>query len=118
MKIFLLILFGFSGFAQKAVYNKITKAGNFTEYETKKGDLIKTGDTITIGYPIYTDFKFLTQGDFQISAALSNSKIIISKIKTTGNNNIGYKTYLYFKGIGSNCKIDYEAALETGEIKK
>jgi hypothetical protein len=118
MKTIVLLLFiSFSGFAQKAVYNKTNTAGKFSEYQTKEGSVLKVGDTITIGYPLGQYFTFITQGDLQVEARLSNSKVTISKIKSIGNAARGFKTYLFFKGYGFNCSIDYEAALETGEIK-
>ena len=113
----LFLLIGFSGFAQKAIYNKIDVAGNFTEYHTKSGDVLKINDTITIGYPLGKEFTFLTQGDLFVAARLSNTKVSVSKIKSAGNKNRGYKIYVLFKGYGAPVHIDYEAALETGEIK-
>lgn len=117
-KLVLLLFFSCSVFSQTAIYNKIEKAGLFKEYQTKSGNILKIGDTINILLPRQgNEFTFLTQGDFQISAHLSNTKVSISKIKTVGNKTRGFKTYLGFKGYGFNCFIDYESALEVGEIK-
>jgi len=119
-KIIFILLIGFSGFAQKAVYNKTTKSGNFTEYETKKGELIKIGDTITIGYPFSGSyFTFITQGGAQTLPTLSNQKVVISNFKSIGKTKTGFKVYPIIKGYGwVPIYIDYESALETGEIKQ
>jgi hypothetical protein len=117
MKITLLILFiSFNCLGQTAVYNKLSEKGIFEQYQTKDGLILKNGDAIKIGYPLGQDFTFITQGDLQVSARLSNSEVSISKIKSIGNPVRGYKIYLFFKGYGINCAIDYESALETGEI--
>lgn len=111
-KIILLLLISFSGFAQKAIYNKTNESGKFTEYQTKDGFTLKVGDTITIGYPTDKNFRFITQGDLEVAPRMANVKVTVSKIKLVKS-----KTYVFFKGYGFNVAIDYEAALETGEIK-
>lgn len=117
IKIILLLLISFSGYSQKAIYNKINQPGIFSEYQTKAGSVLKIGDTITIGYPLGQEFTFLTQGDLHAAASLSNNKVIVSKIKSVGSKTRGYKAYTLFKGYGAAIYIDYESALETGEIK-
>ncbi|MCI4443145.1 MAG: hypothetical protein JHC39_06510 [Lentimicrobium sp.] len=117
-KIILILLISFSAFSQKAIYNKTNKEGIFKEYQTKNGDILKVGDTIQIGYPQGSEFKFITQGNVGCASFLSNSKAVVSKIKSIGNITRGFKTYALFKGYGLSVYIDYEAALETGEIKK
>lgn len=113
----LLLFVSFSAFSQKATYNKTNESGKFTEYQTKEGNVLKLGDTITIGYPLGNNFTFITQGDLNGSASLANKRVKISKIKSIGNSIRGYKTYILFSGYGISVHIDYEAALETGEIK-
>jgi hypothetical protein len=44
-----------------------------------------------------------------VAARLSNTKVVIAKIKATGNNIRGYKIYALFKGYGAAVYIDYEA---------
>jgi hypothetical protein len=120
MKIIILfLLISHSIFSQKVIYNKIEKTGDFTEYETKSKNILKIGDTITIGYPFSGNFfTFITQGGAQTSPILSNKKVVVSKIKSVGSKNSGYKIYPIFKGFGwVPIYIDYESALETGEIK-
>lgn len=119
MKNLILVLFFITSIcsAQTAIYNKTKTEGKFTEYQTKSGNIIKIGDTITINYPRGENFTFISQGDLKVSATLSNSKVVVSKIKLVGNPTRGYKTYVFFKGYGFNCDIDYESALEVGEIK-
>jgi hypothetical protein len=113
----LLLLISFPIFAQKAIYNKTKEKGEFIEYQTKSGDLVKIGDTITIGFPLGQEFTFLTQGDLHVASFLSNSKVVVKKIKSVGNQTRGFKTYMLFGGYGASVYIDYESALETGEIK-
>ncbi|OXB01716.1 hypothetical protein B0A75_04555 [Flavobacterium oncorhynchi] len=103
--------------AQTAVYNKTKSAGNFKEYQTKEGQVLKIGDSLTIGYPLGKDFTFLTQGNQPVAAFLSNNKIKISNFKSVGSTNRGYKIYALFKGYGIPVYIDYESAVETGEVK-
>lgn len=103
--------------AQTAVYNKTKTTGNFKEYLTKDGKSLKIGDTITIGYPLGKEFTFLTQGNQSVAAFLSNNKVIVSNFKSIGSTNKGFKIYALFKGYGLPVFIDYESALETGEIK-
>lgn len=118
-KIILLLLISISGFSQKASYNKINSEGNFTEYQTKEGVILKIGDTLKIGYPRSTNFTFITQGGENVAAFLSNAKVVVTKLKSIGNKNRGFKMYALFKGYGLvPVYIDYDSAFETGEIKK
>lgn len=103
--------------AQTTTYNKTKAEGKYIEYQTKSGDKIKVGDTIIIGYPRGENFTFITQGNVASGAFLANNKVAITKIRTIGNAKRGYKTYLLFGGYGLSVYIDYESALETGEIK-
>jgi len=119
-KVILIFLISLPIFAQKAVYNKVKEKGEFTEYETKSGNLIKIGDTINIGYPLGNEFTFLTNSGLQAPADLSNNKAVIFKIKSKGKTERGFKIYVFFKpygALGATISIDYESALETGEIK-
>jgi len=106
-------------YCQTATYSKINTAQNYTEYITKNNLSIKKGDSLTIGYPFSGSFfTFITQGGQQTSPILSNKKIAIKEIKTIGNKKIGYKTYILFTGYGwVPIYIDYESALDTGELK-
>ncbi|WP_369616949.1 hypothetical protein [Flavobacterium sp. CFS9] len=105
--------------AQTAQYNKIDSESSFKEYMSKAGNTIKVGDTLNIGYPRAGDrFMFITQGNEPTGTVIANAKVVITKIKTIGNKNRGYKTYLLFKGYGMiPVYIDYESAFETGELK-
>ncbi|WP_202703114.1 hypothetical protein [Flavobacterium sp. UGB4466] len=115
----LLLLFVSICSAQTAVYNKITSEADFISYQTKSNNIVKTGDTLQIGYPrAGNQFTFISQANIAAGTVIANSKVVISKIKTVGNNKRGYKTYLLFKGYGLYpVYIDYESALETGEVK-
>jgi hypothetical protein len=96
-KIILILLISFSAYSQKAIYNKTNKEGIFKEYQTKDGNIIKVGDTILIGYPQGSEFKFITQGNVGCASFLSNSKAVVSKIKSIGNTTRGFKTYACLK---------------------
>lgn len=120
MKNLILLLFFITSFctAQTATYNKTKTTGSFKEYLTKEGHSLKIGDTIEIGYPLGKEFTFLTQGNQPVAAFLSNNKVVVSNFKAVGSANRGFKIYALFKGYGLPVYIDYESALETGEIKK
>jgi lactate dehydrogenase-like 2-hydroxyacid dehydrogenase len=115
----LLFLITYTSYSQKAIYNKIYSQSNYTEYQTKDNHTLNIGDTLIIGYPrIGNAFTFITQGGEMTASYLSNSKITIHKIKTLGNSKRGYKTYIIFNTYGLiPVYIDYESAIETGELK-
>jgi hypothetical protein len=105
--------------AQTAVYNKIEKEGKFTEYQTKAGNIIKIGDTLNIGYPrAGNQYSFISQANIPAGTVIANTKVVVSTIKTVGNKKRGFKTYALFKEYGMYpVYVEYESALETGEIK-
>lgn len=105
--------------AQTAVYNKVEKEGKFKEYQTKAGSNIKIGDTLHIGYPrAGNQYSFISQANMPAGTVIANTKVIVSTIKTVGNSKRGFKTYILFKEYGMYpVYVEYESALETGEIK-
>lgn len=105
--------------AQTAIYNKITSEADFTSYQTKSSEIIKTGDTLQIGYPrAGNQFTFISQANTAAGTVIANARVVVSKIKTIGNKTRGYKIFVLFKGYGLYpVYIEYESALETGEIK-
>jgi hypothetical protein len=105
-------------FSQTVDFKNITTEGNYTSYITKAGKEIKIGDFVEIKFPRAGNaFTFITQGNEPCGVILSNTKNKITKIKVIGNETRGYKTYLAFKGYGLlPIFIEYENALETGEI--
>lgn len=105
--------------AQTVVYDKISSENDFTSYQTKSTNILKVGDTLNIGYPrAGNQFTFISQANIAAGTVIANAKVVITKIKTIGNKKRGYKTYALFKGYGLYpVYIEYEAALETGEIK-
>ncbi|MDW5288748.1 hypothetical protein [Formosa sp. PL04] len=119
MRIFiLLVLFSFSmGYSQTAEYGKLSEKSNYKVYLTKTGDSLKVGDTLTIGIPTSDlGFTYITQGGQRVSNSLADKKVIVHKLKTYGSAKSGYKMYVLFKGYGINVFIDYDTALELGEI--
>jgi hypothetical protein len=121
MKNILLIFFiSINCFCQKVEFNKITSEGNFNEYLSKDNKLIKIGDTLNIKFPrTGNTFTFITQGNEPCGVILSNTKNKITKIKVIGNETLGYKAYIIFKGYGLlPVFVEYESAFETGEIQK
>ncbi|SHG28590.1 hypothetical protein [Flavobacterium johnsoniae] len=118
-KILIFLLISCNAFSQKAVYNKITSENSFKEYETKNGNLITIGDTLSIGLPANgREFLFITQANTPAGTVIANSKAVITKIKTIGNKTRGFKTYALFKGYGLPVYTEIESALEIGEIKE
>ncbi|SHJ25332.1 hypothetical protein SAMN04488096_1212 [Mesonia phycicola] len=121
MRIFTFILiFSFSiGYSQTAEYGKLTKKSEYKIYLTKIGDTLKVGDTLTIGIPTSDlGFTYISQGGQRVSNTLADKKVIVDKLKTYGTEKNGYKVYAHFKGYGLiPVLIDYDTALELGEIK-
>ncbi len=121
MKILTLFIF-FSitiTYSQTAEYGKLTSKSDYEIYLTKTGDTLKVGDTLTIGIPTSDlGFTFISQGGQRVSNTLSDKKVIVDKLKTYGTKKSGYKMYAHFKGYGLiPVLIDYDSALELGEIK-
>lgn len=119
MKFILILLLPAICLSQTIKYNKIDKEGTYQEYISKNNQSIKIGDTININYPSTPDkFIYITQGNQYTGTVLNNTKIVVYKIKTIGNKNRGYKTFLLFKGFGLlPIFIEYESALDKNEIK-
>ncbi|GGW28626.1 hypothetical protein [Arenibacter certesii] len=116
----LLIFFIFSiTYSQTAEYGKLTDKSEYEIYLTKTGDTLKVGDTLTIGIPTSDlGFTYISQGGQRVSNTLSDKKVIVDKLKTYGTKKSGYKMYAHFKGYGLiPVLIDYDTALELGEIK-
>ena len=113
-----LILF-INGFSQTAEYGKLTEKSSYEEYLSKSGNLIKVGDTLTIGIPTSDlGFTYISQGGQRVSNTLSDKKVVIDQLKTYGSKKQGFKMYAQFKGYGLvPVLIDYDTAIETGEIK-
>jgi hypothetical protein len=117
-KIILLTLLSACCYAQKTVYNSTKQTGLFTEYQTKEGNTLKIGDSISISTPkVNNYFTFITQGNVPAGPIIANTKIAISKIRNIGTKKRGFKTFVLFGGYGLSVYIDYESALEIGEIK-
>jgi len=115
----LFLFFSCSVFSQTAIYNKINSDNNFKEYQSKNGNIIKVGDTLSIALPANGNtFLFITQGNAPGGIILANTKNVITKIKTIGNKTRGFKTYALFRGYGLSVYADIESALEVGEIKE
>jgi hypothetical protein len=85
-----------------------------SEYKTKAGLIIYVNDSIAIAYPrLGNEFSFITQGNRSTGTIIANTKVKITKIKK-----INGKYFLEFKGYGLlPVYIEYESALETGEIR-
>ena len=116
-KLIILLFFTQFSFSQTAIFNKIKTEGKFSEYITKGNISIKIGDTINIGYHRGENFTFITQGNVNVRSTIANTKAAITKIRTIGNVKKGFKTYLLFGGYGLSVYVDYESALDTGEVK-
>lgn len=111
---------------QVAFYNNVNRTAEFTKYITKSNDTLKVGDTLQIGLPSSNElgFNFISQGGQRVASRLANTEIVIDKIKSYAGNGANvftkdkdFKIYLHFKGYGMlPVLIDYESALETGEI--
>jgi len=99
-------------------FNEITKAGSFTEYVSKNGNLISVGDTLQIGDPTNNDrFAYITQNDGYLRADKANKKLVVKAINVSGDAKKGYNVYFTMKGLGATpVLLRYEEALEMKEI--
>lgn len=114
----ILLLFTFNAISQQSKYGSLSK-GNFSEYISKSGKTIHLGDTIQLGKPSGEfGFVFITQGNQRVSSSLAGKNAVITQLKSVGTQKSGFKMYAAFKGYGLiPVYIDYEMALETGEIR-
>lgn len=129
-KLLMIALFTVSicGYAQEIKFTDLATSsrGEFTSYVSKDGSIYKIGDRIKIGKPSSNNtFTFITQGDgimlpiTQLTSAASSQETEIKRINVTGNKRAGYSVSFRTKGISglSNYSIDFENAVETGEVK-
>ncbi len=118
MKTFLFFLFISSlGFSQSVEYGKPIKKGNYTIYKSKDGTTVKVGDTLHINPINSNQYTYISQGNIPAGPVISNKDIIITKLKVWSQNKATPKLYIAFKGFGMlPVYIDYESALEIGEI--
>lgn len=112
-----LTAFAVSANAQTATYGKIEKGGQYSSYIAKNGDHIELGDTLVLGRSSSDlGYMYITQGGLRMNASHAGKSVVVAKMKAFGNKRQGYKLYLQFKGYGMPVNIDYDNALETGEI--
>jgi hypothetical protein len=115
--------------AQEIKYSDLattTLKGDFTSYIASDGGVYKIGDRIKIGVPSSNKtFAFIWQGDgfitpmTALNAVSSGTESEIKRIQVIGNKRSGYHVLMKSKGyIGLiNYTIQFENALQTGEIK-
>lgn len=117
----LIALFLFNqGIAQDFKFGEIpVKNAKGTSYLTKSGTYLSKGATLTLGKPTGTDSNFvhITQGGIVVIGGLSGKEVKVDHIKVFKRAAFSGKAFVAFKGYGLvPCYIDYEAALESGEI--
>lgn len=113
------LLISATSFAQTAKYNNLRKNNeSFKDYLSKNGDIIKVGDSLTLGKAMDPDgFRFISQGGGRMHPTHGGKQIAISKIKSYGKEKSGFTIWIEFKGFGwIPVDVDYENALEAGEI--
>lgn len=103
--------------AQTAKYGQVEK-GEYQSYISKHGDTINAGQQLTLGVPsTHLGFRYVSQGGQHVANFLSGKTVFIEKLKAWGNRRQGYKIYAHFSGYGMlPVLIDYDAAVETGEV--
>lgn len=123
----------FIGLSQTITYYEVSSAkerikGKFTEYISKDGSSYKIGDKIRIGVPSSNKtFAFITEGDgillpvTNLSVTFSGTETEIKNIIIGGNKRTGFHIILRTKGNvgvpGSGYNINFENAVENGEVK-
>lgn len=108
-----------SSLAQTAKYDNLKKNNEtFKEYISKNGDIIKVGDSLTLGKAMDpSGFRFISQGGGRMHPTHGGKQIAISKIKSYGKEKSGFTIWMEFKGFGwIPVNVDYENALDAGEI--
>lgn len=118
LTLFTLLFYSFS-FAQIAEFGNLSKNNqSFQEYKSKNGDIIKVGDTLTIGKGLDPlGFRFISQGGGRMHVTHGGKDFVITKIKSYGKAKSGFTIWLNFKGFGLlPVEVDYENALEAGEV--
>lgn len=127
----LLILLGISNlaFTQNMSYDQLSTASiwnRYTTYTSKDGTVYKIGDKIRIGVPSSgKDFTFITQGDgitsdiTALPASFSGIETEIKRMDILGSKRAGFQISFRTKGLTGlvNYSIQFENALETGEVK-
>jgi len=115
--------------AQEIKYSDLattTSKGEYTSYIASDGGVYKIGDRIKIGVPSSNKtFAFILEGDgwvvpfTALEAGSSGTETEIKKIFVGGNKRAGYSVSMRTKGITglANYTIQFENALQTGEIK-
>ncbi len=113
-------------FSQEIDYKNISKdtKGFHSSYLAKDSIIYKIGDNIKIGNPSEFTFKniyiFQIMGYLKMSlqdAAVLGENVKIISISVLGNKKKGYRAYVVASSLrGVNFSIDFEKALETGEI--
>ena len=115
--------------AQEIKYSElatVTSKGDYTSYVGSDGGVYKIGDRIKIGVPSSNKtFAYIWQGDgiitpmTPLTAGFSGTETEIKKIFVVGNKRAGYSVSMRTKGITglANYTIQFENALQTGEIK-
>lgn len=103
--------------AQTAHYPNM-KDQNYKVYITKAGDTLKVGDRVEIGLPYGADrYTFIFQGGVNAGTVLTGKTVKITKLKATGNDDIGYTMFALFKGFGLlPVEINLENALRVEEV--
>lgn len=116
---FTLLLFN-QAIAQDLKYGEIpAKNSKVSSYQSQSGAIIKNGDVLVLGKPTGTDgnFSHITQNGLPVIGALSGNEVKVDHIKAFKQAAFSGKAYVAFKGYGLiPCYINYELALETGEI--
>jgi hypothetical protein len=103
--------------SQVARFDQIKTAASYDEYVTSTGESIFVGDTLRIGKPAAgVSFVNITQGNVGIKSSMAGKKVVITQIKSYGKEKQGYTIYVQFKGFGIPVYIDYDNALDAGEI--
>lgn len=119
--IVLFIAYSSSANAQRIKYGEEPQKNfNAKFYQTKSGVILKAGDTIKLGSPMDKSsgtFTYITQGGVRVLRALENNEVVIRKFRTFRQKAFRGKTFVEFGGYGlMPVFVDYEAALENGEI--
>jgi len=125
LSVLFLFLLAVVGLAQEnlgtAMQSNLGQNMKYQSYISEAGDTISLGDTIKIGKPSgIKTYNFITQGGEYCTPIITGKKVIVERIWSAAYNKKMPKTlYVGFKGYGLlMVYIDYENALEYGEVVK
>jgi hypothetical protein len=105
-------------YGQVAKYGEVNGNLTYEKYIAKTGSSVSVGDTIKLGKPSGNDhFLYIQQCEQYVAPWLADRDVVVTQIKSYGNQKRGYTLFVQFKGYGLiPVFIQYDNALAAGEV--